>query len=100
MTEIIGSDAEAYLDWSDLTEALVEGHGWPKADVRDSFIYRGDDTLLSRAAWIDGLGLAVKSATVFPGNPVHGLPMIGGAVSLFSDQDGSLEATSEARLGS
>ena len=38
----------------------------PKGQVQDTFIYREEDTLLSRSAWIDGLGLAVKSATIFP----------------------------------
>jgi ornithine cyclodeaminase len=46
--------------------------------------------VLSRAAWIDGLGCAVKTATVFPGNQSKGKPAIGGGVSLFSDEDGSL----------
>jgi ornithine cyclodeaminase len=35
---------------------------------------RGSDTLLNRSAWIDGLGIAVKAATVFPGNAARGSP--------------------------
>jgi ornithine cyclodeaminase len=38
------------------------------------------------------MGLLVKCATVFPGNRAVGKPMIGGAVTLFSDADGALEA--------
>lgn len=72
------AEGEAHLDWMELTRAIAKGHNRPKAQVEDTFIYRGTDTLLSRAAWIDGMGLAVKSATVFPGNRDHGKPMIGG----------------------
>ncbi|MEM1302539.1 MAG: ornithine cyclodeaminase, partial [Pseudomonadota bacterium] len=64
----------------------------------DSFLYRGDDTILSRAAWIDGLGALVKTATVFPGNPAQGRPMIGGAVTLFDDQTGDLAAVIDFTL--
>jgi ornithine cyclodeaminase len=86
------SEGEAGLDWIGLTDALAAGHRLPKAEIGDTFLYRDPDTLLSRAAWIDGLGMAVKTATVFPGNPGKGKPMVGGAVSVFSDGDGSLEA--------
>ncbi|UWQ18181.1 ornithine cyclodeaminase family protein [Jannaschia sp. M317] len=89
---IIGPDAESALDWLALTRALAAGHRLPRAEVRDSFLYRGDDTILSRAAWIDGLGALVKTATIFPGNPAAGKPTVGGAVSVFDDTDGSLAA--------
>ena len=99
MTVIIPFDAgEARLDWLGLTAALADGHKRPKAQVEDVFIYRGDDTLLNRSAWIDGLGLAVKCATIFPGNKATGKPMIGGAVSLFADDDGKLEAILDFHL--
>ena len=49
------------------------------------FYIRGSDTLLSRSAWIDGMGLLTKTATVFPGNRTAGQPMIGGGVMLFDD---------------
>lgn len=94
----IGPEAEAGLDWLELTEALEAGHALPRAEVDDTFLYRDPDTLLSRAAWIDGMGIAVKSATVFPGNPGRGQPMINGAVSLFSDADGSLAALLDFHL--
>lgn len=83
MIEIIGHEADGLLDWTDLIQAMAAGHELPRAEVRDSFIYRKKDTLLSRAAWIDGLGIATKAATIFPGNPADGKPMVGGAVSLF-----------------
>ncbi|MDB3948255.1 ornithine cyclodeaminase, partial [Paracoccaceae bacterium] len=52
------------LDWLGLTAAFEAGHERPKAEIADTFLYRGKDTLLSRAAWIDGLGIAVKAATI------------------------------------
>ncbi|GIT92703.1 ornithine cyclodeaminase [Jannaschia pagri] len=88
----IGPEAEAALDWIALTEAIAAGHRRPPAELDDTFLYRGADTMLSRAAWIDGLGALVKTAMVFPGNGARGLPAVGGAVSLFSDTDGRLEA--------
>lgn len=90
--------AEPRLDWLGLVDALKAGHSLPKAKIADSFLYRGADTLLNRAAWIDGLGLAVKSATVFPGNPGRGAPMINGAVNLYADATGTLEALIDFHL--
>ena len=95
---IVGPEAENELDWLELTEALEAGHRMSQAEIGDTFLYRGPDTLLSRAAWIDGLGLAVKSATVFPGNAAGGLSNINGAVSVFSDQNGTLEALIDFHL--
>lgn len=94
----IGPEAEARLDWLQLGAAFEAGHRHPRAEVKDSFLYRGDDTILSRAAWIDGLGALVKTATIFPGNPGRGKPTVGGAVSLLSDMDGSLAATLDFAL--
>ena len=89
---------EALLDWIGLTDALAAGHDRPKAEIGDTFLYRGKDTLLSRSAWIDGLGIAVKSATVFPGNPAGGLPMVNGGVSLYADDTGQMEAIVDFHL--
>jgi len=89
---------EALLDWIGLTEAFKAGHSLPKAEIGDTFLYRGPDTLLSRAAWIDGLGIAVESATVFPGNPDKGAPMINGGLNLYSNDNGMLEAIVDFHL--
>jgi ornithine cyclodeaminase len=94
----IGPEVEKRLDWIALTEAIRAGHGLPKAEVADSLLYRGKDTLLTRSAWVDGLGLAVKAATIFPGNGAIGKPSVLGAVNLFSDRDGDLEAVVDFRL--
>lgn len=92
------AEGEALLDWIGLTNALAAGHDLPKAEIGDTFLYRDPDTLLSRAAWIDGLGMAVKTATVFPDNPGKGSPMVNGGVNLYSDSDGMLEAIIDFHL--
>ena len=87
---INSSNVELLLDWSELVTDLIDGHSRPKAQIRDIILSRKDDTLLSRTAWIDGLGQLVKTATIFPKNT--SIPAINGAVSLFSDETGELEA--------
>lgn len=91
-------EGQALLDWAALGETFREGHKCPKAVIEDSFLYRGDDTVLSRAAWIDGMGQLVKTATIFPGNTALGLSNINGAVTLFSDETGILEAVIDFHL--
>lgn len=89
---------EALLDWIEFTQALAAGHDLPKAEIGDTLLYRDPDTLLNRSAWIDGMGLAVKTANIFPRNPNAGKPMINGSVCLYSDQDGTLEALVDFHL--
>ena len=95
---IIGPEAEARLDWLGLCDAIAAGHTRPRAEIADSFLYRGADTLLSRAAWIDGLGQLVKTATIFPGNAAHGKPAVNGSAALYSDTDGTLAAIVDFHL--
>ncbi len=92
------AEGEAAMDWMGLVSALKEGHRRPKATVEDLFLYRGSDTVLSRSAWIDGMGMLTKTATVFPGNRSLGKGMIGGGVMLFDDGDGSLSAVIDFHL--
>lgn len=92
------AEGEALLGWISLTDALAAGHNLPKAEIGDTFLYRGSDTLLSRSAWIDGLGIAVKTATIFPNNPSASKPVVNGGVNLYSDTDGTLEAIIDFHL--
>jgi len=95
----IGFDEmDRHLSWQGITDAMTAGHRLAKPSINDGFAYRGDDTLLSRAAWIDGLGVAVKSATIMPSNPSNGRPMINGGVMVFSDETGELEAIIDFHL--
>ena len=97
--DTIGFDeGQALLDWNHMCAALTKAHTLPKAEITDTLLYRGNDTLLSRAAWIDGLGLATKAATIFPDNPVQGKPVVNGAVNLFSDVTGELDALIDFHL--
>ncbi len=92
MRIIAFDEADPFLNWQELGQAFRQGHTLSRAGISDTFLYRGADTLLSRAAWIDGLGALVKTAMVYPGNPARGKPMIHGGVNLFSDTTGALEA--------
>lgn len=83
---------EARLEWLALTGALEAGHRLPKAEMGNTYLYRNPDTIVSLSAWIDGLGIAVKSATVFPNNEEKGKPSINGGVCLYSDDVGILKA--------
>ncbi len=96
--ETVPFDCETLLDWAQLCAVLEAGHRLPRAEIKDVFLYRTPDTVLSRHAWINGLGIAVKTATVFPGNKALAKPTTGGSVTLFSDTDGSLEALVDFNL--
>ncbi|QHQ36712.1 ornithine cyclodeaminase family protein [Algicella marina] len=89
---------EPHLDWMRIADALLEGHRRPKADLGDQFLYRGDDTFLSRSAWIDGMGIAVKSVSVLPDNPARKLPSVQGVMVLFDDESGAVEAIIDSAL--
>ncbi|CAN1556155.1 COG2423 Predicted ornithine cyclodeaminase, mu-crystallin homolog [Paracoccaceae bacterium] len=98
MITIVPREAEAHLTWPGLLEALQTGHLRPTAEIKDLFLYRGKDTILNRAAWIDGLGALVKVATIHPGNTGLGKPAINGAVTLFDDLTGELSAIVDFHL--
>ncbi len=88
----IGPDIEERLDWLELAHALEAGHRLPRPQISDVLFTRGEDAMLSRHAWIDGLGILVKTATVFPGNTVRDMPSVNGAVTLFDDMTGAPRA--------
>ena len=91
-------DCDPILSWKGLTNAIRLGHELNKAEISDTFLYRRDDTLLSRSAWIDGMGIAIKCATIFPGNKNLKKPAINGAVNLFDDKTGQLSAVIDFHL--
>ena len=96
--EIVPKEAEEYLTWLGLMAAIEAGHRLPRAEIADLFLYRGKDTILDRAAWIDGLGSLVKVATIHPGNAGIGKPTVNGAVNLFDDKTGELNALVDFHL--
>ena len=95
---IRAQDVQHLLDWNGLADALMAGHRMAKPEIADQFLHRGGDTLLSRAAWIDGVGVAVKSVTVMPSNAAQGLPSVHGAMVLFEDKTGQVEAVIDSAL--
>lgn len=96
--DIIPFEAERLLDWPGLLAAYETGHRLPQPDIKDLFCYRGEDTLLDRATWIDGLGALVKVANIMPGNAKRGLPSVVGAVTLYDDVTGELSALVDFQL--
>ena len=98
MIDIIGPEADSCLDWAGLLAAFEQGHTRPAAQIGDTFLYRGADTLLSRSAWIDGLGQLVKTGMIFPGNAAKGVPTVNGAVCLYGDATGELLALLDFHL--
>jgi ornithine cyclodeaminase len=95
---VAAEDVEGRLDWLAMVEALAAGHRGPRPALGDVFVARGPDTLLTRAAWIDGLGAAVKAVTVMPGNAARGLASVQGALLVFDDATGTLEAVIDSDL--
>jgi ornithine cyclodeaminase len=95
---IVPKDAEALLTWPGLLDAFEAGHRLPKPDIKDLFVYRGPDTVLDRATWIDGLGALVKVATVIPSNAQRGWPTVNGSVTLYDDKTGELTALVDFHL--
>ena len=87
---------EDRLSWEAMARAIAEGHRRAPADLGDVFNRRGGDTLLTRSAWVDGLGMAVKSMSVFPQNVEH--PTINGAMILFEDVTGQVLAVIDGVL--
>ncbi len=96
--DLIPFDAESLLTWPGLLAALEAGHRLPQPDIKDLFCYRGPDTMLDRATWIDGIGALVKVAIVAPGNAARGRPTINGSVTLYDDIGGELSALIDFHL--
>lgn len=86
------------LNWTESVAAIRNGHKLPEASIKDIFLGPADGTLLSRSAYIKGLGYGVKSTTVFSGNSKAGLPSVQGAMLVFEPTHGELSAIIESRL--
>jgi ornithine cyclodeaminase len=95
---IAAGDVEGRLDWLAVAEAIAEGHRGAMPAIGDLFLSRGADTMVTRSAWIDGLGAAVKAFTVTAGNPARGLPSVQGALMLFDDATGAVRAVIDSDL--
>ncbi len=87
---INADDVKNNLSWSELCDALHEGHQAPQADIDDILFKQGDNAVLNRAAWIKGKGIGVKTATIFPNNAncSPALPNVQAVFTLFDDENG------------
>ncbi|NNF16417.1 MAG: hypothetical protein HKN70_06695, partial [Gammaproteobacteria bacterium] len=84
---ITTADVEPHLSWTAMTGAIASGHQLPPPLLEDVYLERQGCGYFNRCAWIDGLGLATKTVTVFPDNRDRQppLPTAQGAVLLFDD---------------
>lgn len=97
---ISAADVESRLHWHEVVECLVEGHRLERAAIEDSLLTRGGDSILSRAAWVPGLALGVKTATIFPRNASRQPPLatVNAIVALFDDRTGVAVALVDGAL--
>lgn len=91
-------DESPLYTWTGVVDALLKGHKLPRAKADDCFLGAPGQTLLSRSAWIPGLGFGAKTVTVFEDNPKQGLPSVQGAMMVFSPHDGVLKAIVDGPL--
>ncbi len=82
------------LDWNTMVQALADGHAAPRAQLADQLLSDGSRKMLSRAAWVSGRGVAVKSVTIFPDCS----PSVQGAMLLFNEQTGAVDAVIDGAL--
>lgn len=86
------------MTWTGAIEALRRGHLLPKAQIADVFLGPGTGTMMSRAAYIEGLGYGAKTFTVMDANAARGLPTVQGAMAVFDSDTGALTAIVDCRL--
>jgi ornithine cyclodeaminase len=98
MKQITRDSYATQIDWTKIVDALDAGHRHPRAQIEDVFLGPPGRTLLSRTAWIKGLGYGVKSVTVMAENAARGLPTVQGAMLVFEDKAGKLIATIDSTL--
>ena len=76
------------LTWPAFVAALDAGHAGAPARIDDVVLTEGAASLLNRAAWVPGVGLGLKTVTVFPDNcPPH--PTVQGLFVLFDIDTGA-----------
>ena len=92
------ADAAHRLDWGDAVAALRSGHQLPRAEIADSFIGPATATMMSRSAYIPGLGYGAKAFTVFDANAARGLATVQGAMLVFAPEDGHVSAVVDSAL--
>ncbi len=91
---INAQDIDHNMRWEDVLNAIIVGHLKPKADIGDMLLKQNDNSMLNRAAWIPGLGLGLKTVTIFPDNPQASppIPSVHGVVILYDSDNGTISA--------
>ncbi|WP_398475299.1 ornithine cyclodeaminase family protein [Tardiphaga sp.] len=86
------------LDWPGAVNALREGHHLPVAEIKDVFLGPPTGTMMSRSAYIEGLGYGAKTFTVLDANAARGIPTVQGAMLVFDKDTGSVQAVVDSAL--
>ena len=95
---ITAADVAGRYTWADALLAIEDGHQAAQPSLGDTFLTHHANTLLSRAAWIPGMGAGVKSVMVLADNAARGLPTVQGAMLLFDDSTGAPIAVIDSDL--
>lgn len=95
---ISARDVEDHLSWSGMLDALAAGHCLAEPRIGDLFLNNQENTFLNRAAWVDGIGLGVKTVTVMGKNSLRGLPSVQGVMVLFNSETGTPSAIIDSDL--
>lgn len=91
---ISAADADRVMTWESIVGALKKAHMTPNPTIADQHLKMENGGMLNRVAWIPGLGVGLKTVSVFPGNPSlpEPLPTVQGVFVLFDDQNGQVKA--------
>lgn len=83
-------DLTGHVTWSSVADAIAEGHRRDQPKLGDVLLEEDGNSCLTRTARIRGLGMLVKTASVYPVNQTVGIPTVEGAAILFHDKTGSV----------
>ena len=85
---------DGQVTWPRVVQALNDGHGAEPAQVGDLLLRDDARSLLNRAAWIPGLGIGLKTVSVFPENAEQSppRPTVQGVFVLYDDATGAIRA--------
>ena len=87
-----------HVRWPDAVAAIADGHRRPRAEIKDLFLGPEAGKMMSRCAYIPGLGYGAKTFTVFAGNAALGQPSVQGAMTVFDAESGGVRAIVESQL--
>jgi len=85
-------------NWLDVIGVLERGHRLAPPQIADIFLGGDGTTMLSRAAYIEGLGCGVKTVTVNADNRARDLPTVQGVMLCFEADTGTPVALVDAAL--